>query len=1352
VAFFLFGPNLTFAQNIPVETENLVSSFPEKLPLSEQIRSNEIPAAALEVIKKQNEILKQQGWHTSTRSYARASSLCGTCRGMGVENGWNVWVAEAGENYDSLGLSLTTTTATGPRFNVTTGAGIDPLTPGVNPGDPVITLVAPPGFGRNSIQLGQPRTDGQGGACTTPQSPFPAGCAERLTYCLNVGIADTNFIYAYAFVMENPNDSSHSIETMPYVEFMILDAVGDTIPCAYQRYIASEAFPGQYHANSARGGGGGGGRRDTAIYKPWTIEGVNLSSYIGQSLTVVITNADCRLGGHFAHSYWDFACTSTSAIFKPNCYTNAPDTLVAPTPPDSVNTYSYQWFLNSDTIPIATTQTITPYAQPGDTFLVKVILASGCNWSVRYVPQHFNISTDYTYSTHCGYADFSAQSFSPSVEDPINYWSWNFGAGTPSTSDLANPSSVSFPPGNHTVTLISGTYSPGCRDTMQYTINVPQIPVASFTATDICAGEQVPINNTTTIAAGDTISSYSWNIIGGNPATSTAMNPVTTINNPGSSQITLIVNTTRACKDTVQQTVNIREIPIASFSAAPVCFDQQIAIQNNSSLSPAGGILSYSWSFPGGTPSASSSATPSVSFALADTIPVTLIATSSFGCADTMLRSIIIHPLPVANFSSPQVCAGVQIQLQNNSSVLPGDSIINFSWSFPNGIPANSTLPEPTVRYDQPDTVMATLIVSNRGGCKDTVQHQLIITPEPIASFNAGSICLGNQVQVQNTSSSVPAGEVLTYEWLITGGSPATSTDPQPLLSYANPGNSTIQLIASATGGCKDTITRVISIYPLPLADFSAPKSCFGSPASFTNLSTATIGDTLASYTWTIGNAVPNSSSQLNPIVTFQSIDTSLVELITTTIHGCKDTVLKQVLISADPTASFALPDICAGSEVTFANTSTIQPAGENINYTWAITGGSVSSSSAENPIVSFSTEGSYIISLITRADGGCSDTTSHTLTVFPLPQSSFVAPAVCKNSSVSLVNQSSVQGDIIDNYYWSVLEGQPASSQAVNPTLRFDTAGVFSISLVSETQHGCRDTTSEAIRIYELPQVLIDDPDSACVPFCHTFSDHSVSTDGSIALWSWNFPGGDPRLSNSPDPVEVCYDTPGNYDAKLSVVSDLGCVSQKTFNNYIKAYANPLADFIVSTEIEGYNSPNFIFTDQSSSDVVQWTWNFGDGSATFNGGPLETHSYASTTANDFYDFVTTLVVSTENGCTDSITKPIEINPEFTFFVPNAITPNGNFRNDLFYAKGMGIKEYDIWIFDRWGLEIWSCHEIGSNIPWDVYGNEGMSSACKWDGTLKGEKVQQDVYVWRAKVQDVFGKGHVYIGTVTVHY
>ena len=1348
----------SFAQQVPDKNKNPSVFFQENPSVSDQLKSKKIPTAALEVIRKQNELLIQQGRKLSVRSYARpssSSSVCGTCHDMGVENGWDVWQAEAGENYDSLGLNLTSTAPAPPRFNMTSGAGIDPLTPGVNPGDPPITLVAPPGFGTSSIQLGQPQTDGQGGGCVTQQSPLAAGCAERLTYCFTVGVADTNFIYAYAFVMENPNDSSHTLVTMPYVEFMILDANGDTIPCAYQRYIASESFPGQYTCNAVRGGGGGGGGgggRDSAIYKPWTIEGVNLSSFIGQTLTVVITNADCRLGGHFAHSYWDFACGSTSAILKPNCYTNAPDTLIAPAPPDSVNTYSYQWFLNSNPTPIATTQMITPYAQPGDTFLVKIILPSGCNWYARYVPQHFSVTADYIFSTRCGFADFTARSFSPSVEDPINYWSWNFSGGIPATSNASNPASVTFTPGNHTVTLISGTYSPGCRDTIQYTVNVPQIPVAAFTTTNVCAYQQVPINNTSTVASSDTISSYSWNIVGGNPATSSVRNPVTTIANPGTSQITLTVNTTRGCTNTVQQNVTIREVPVASFTSTSVCFGQQLTTQNTSTISASGGTLTYVWSFPGGTPSTSSSVSPVVSFATADTFPVVLIANSMNGCADTITQNAIVHSQPIAGFTTPRVCAGAAGQFRNTSHVVSGDTTLSFSWTLPGGTPTYSTAANPSITFNALDTTDVLLIAMNNYGCRDTIQLPVIISANPTATFNASSFCFGTPLQIQNTSTIQPAGDSLMFSWSITGGQPASSSVTNPLVNYALSGTSTITLIASAIGGCRDTVQRIIKIHPLPNADVLVPLSCYGTPVTINNLSSPFAGDTIASYAWNIGNAIPAVSSLTQPVVTFQSVDTSLVQLITTTIHGCRDTISKKVIVSAAPHADFSLPNICAESEIIFANSSFTQPIGENITYAWTIAGGSLTSSSDASPLVSFSTEGAFRVSLIVRADGGCADTTEHMLTVFPLPQSLFSSPTGCKNSTVTLVNQSTVFEDLIRNYYWSFPEGQPSTSQLINPSIRFDTAGTFTTSLIAVTQHGCRDTSSGTIRVYELPVIQINDPDSGCAPLCHTFSDQSVSTDGTISLWSWSFPGGNPGNSDSQNPDEICYTTPGFYNADLSVMSEFGCTAQKSFHNYIKVYPNPVADFNTSAETVNYTAPLITFKDQSSANVVQWLWNFGDSSATVNGGPFETYSYSSTVFNDFYHFVASLIVTTEHGCKDTTFKPVEITPEYTFFVPNAFTPNGDIKNNLFYAKGLGIKNYDIWILDRWGLEIWSCHQDGSNILWDVYGNEGMSSSCQWDGTNKGRQVQQDVYVWKAHVTDIFGKQHSYIGTVTVYF
>jgi gliding motility-associated-like protein len=123
------------------------------------------------------------------------------------------------------------------------------------------------------------------------------------------------------------------------------------------------------------------------------------------------------------------------------------------------------------------------------------------------------------------------------------------------------------------------------------------------------------------------------------------------------------------------------------------------------------------------------------------------------------------------------------------------------------------------------------------------------------------------------------------------------------------------------------------------------------------------------------------------------------------------------------------------------------------------------------------------------------------------------------------------------------------------------------------------------------------------------------------------------------------------------------------------------------------------------------------------------------------------------HGCWDTTCHYVKLLPEFTFFIPNAFTPNEDFTNELFFGKSRGVKEYHIWIFDRWGNMIWTCNYEGKNTDWDQQGKDGMPSACKWDGKVlggNGEIVQEDVYVWKVRLTDIFDKQHKYIGSVTV--
>jgi gliding motility-associated-like protein len=204
-----------------------------------------------------------------------------------------------------------------------------------------------------------------------------------------------------------------------------------------------------------------------------------------------------------------------------------------------------------------------------------------------------------------------------------------------------------------------------------------------------------------------------------------------------------------------------------------------------------------------------------------------------------------------------------------------------------------------------------------------------------------------------------------------------------------------------------------------------------------------------------------------------------------------------------------------------------------------------------------------------------------------------------------------------------------------------------------------------------------------------------------------------------------------------------------------------PKAEFCVSPPIAPISDPVFAFCDLWSSDVVNWIWNFGDGTPLDSSSTNPVHSYSATIgSNDYYNYTISLYVQNKYGCWDTISHPVEITPEFTFYIPNTFTPNGDQTNEFFFGKGRGIKEYNILLFDRWGNTIWECHYEGKSSDWDNTNQDGMPSACKWDGVVQsggtdqsgssGVVVQEDVYVWKVNLTDVFNRKHLYVGHVSI--
>lgn len=290
----------------------------------------------------------------------------------------------------------------------------------------------------------------------------------------------------------------------------------------------------------------------------------------------------------------------------------------------------------------------------------------------------------------------------------------------------------------------------------------------------------------------------------------------------------------------------------------------------------------------------------------------------------------------------------------------------------------------------------------------------------------------------------------------------------------------------------------------------------------------------------------------------------------------------------------------------------------------------------------------------------------------------------------------------------------------------QFDAAAVGpgTYTITYEINSTCGDTATFDVTVLPLPNVsFVADVTSGCEPLTVTFT----YTGDPASLCFWDF--GDGGTSTDCGTVTYTYTTPGVYDVFLQITDLNDCVNSVTYTGYISVFENPVANFTFGPQPTTILDPMINFTD-ASYIPASWEWDFaGLGSST-----LQNPSFSFDNEGS-YDVE--LVVTTADGCTDTIVQTVYIGDEFLIYVPNTITADGDGINDIFFPvmNGIDATTYQLYIFNRWGELIF----------------ESYSPQTGWDGSYRNGLVQQEVYVWKIIVKDdVDGDQHEYIGHVTV--
>ncbi len=902
-------------------------------------------------------------------------------------------------------------------------------------------------------------------------------------------------------------------------------------------------------------------------------------------------------------------------------------------------------------------------------------------------------------------------------------WNWDMGDGTTVTG-VQNPSHVYTSSGEYTVQLIA-TNDLGCVDTIEHNIWANPPPDVSFTFNNVCTDTLFTFTDESAIDTGQIVA-WGWDFGDGSPQVQ-AQNTTHQFSTTGYYDVTLVAVSDSGCPALQTQEVYSFPIPVTDFSPTDVCHGNVSSFLDETTVSD-GTIEGWMWDFGDGGTSALQN--PVHTYSDTGQFNVTLISTTDSVCRDTLTQLVTVHPAPEADFVNDTVCAELEMTFTDLSTV-PTGNIDSWTWYFGDG--DQSTDQNTVHTYSLGGQYTGALVIVSDLGCIDTMSQNIIVYPKPTAEFSSFAACLNDENEFEDQSLVASGSTVTGWDWDF-GDLIGTSADQSPTYTFVASGLFDVTLIAETNFGCLDTVVHQTEVYDLPVSDFSFNDICLYDAAVYQNNSSIPSGSIVA-YNWDFGDG--DTSTDQQPVGQEYILPGFYdVSLETESNNGCLDTLTQTIEVFPIPTANFTYDSVCYPFATTFIDLSDVSGVYSVTDWVWKF-GDGIVENGVQHPTHAYTAWGDYMVELTVTTDAGCvADTILGPARVYPKPEADFSDEiANCLGDSTFFVDLSSVENNPTDelvDWNWNFADGSLSVNQ--NTDHMYLIPDLYNVELAVETNNGCQDTVVRVVEIYPLPEVNFTvDTNFGCQPFKAWFTDlTTIPQPYALASWEWNF-GDEPGTVSTRHPNHTYWDEElgdfetGVYSVWLEVTSANSCVSDTTFVDYMTEYPKPEALFAVDPERTEILFPKFNITDLSTPNVVDWYYTWGDNATSSIQHP--THEYQDT---GYYDI--TQYVTTQYGCKDTAEFTVIVDPEFRFYIPSAFTPDADGVNEEFFGSGIGIKEYTMRIYDRWGELIF----------------ESNDADYHWDGSYKGEQVQKGVYIYHFDLLDVLGEPHVYRGHVTL--
>ena len=902
----------------------------------------------------------------------------------------------------------------------------------------------------------------------------------------------------------------------------------------------------------------------------------------------------------------------------------------------------YSWSFPGATPSSSNLQSPAPitYATPGlYTITLTVTDSLGCDSSMSRQVRIYEPIANFGVVDSYFVCDGGLITFFDSSYTNICSWSWNFGDGTGST--LRNPSHLYAQPGNYDVTLIVQSCD-GCFDTIvKPSFIIIKGPSGSFTFSP----NRICTNNSVRTIIQSRNASQIYYLTGSSLVTINHSSTIPqdslvfdTVNfvypDTGVFYPQLLLTDSSGCNIPYSPGLSITVDSLLvkfGFNRLNLCDTATICF-TDSSLYLVSRLLPtvYDWDFGDGT-THSLFANPCHKFNAPGDYRVRLFVNNpAASCGDSIVTIIRIPFKPIANFSRSDSfqCVSDPLVLFTDLST-PGDTqITRWNWKF---IPTASTssLQNPTFDFTAPGTYNVLLTVTDSIGCSDSISKPVYIIADPIA--NAGrdtTICIGLSTRLNGSGGR-------TYSW-----SPATFLSATNISNPLCTPDSTTTYILTAidSAGCTDNDTVVVFVSRV-IASFSNDTVCFGTPSTFTNLSSTNIGS-ITSNSWNFGDipsGAANTSVLSNPTHTFTSITSFSVHLISSNNFGCTDDTFINVPLLQSPISNFSFNLACVRDTTNFTDLSSTS-AGSIVSWRWDFGESTTTTdtSNIQNPTWVYSNIGTYNVRLTVR-NQGCSKDTIIPITVLGRPTANFTVDTTCiySNANYTDISTSSVG---ISNWSWDFgdLTTLTDISSLRNPNYLFPSVApaTYNTRLVVTDSNGCSDDTIKSTVVVPLP-IANFRGDSICPGDTMNFIDLSTTGVGTINRWHWDF--GDITLTNDTSNIRnprYVYNSPGLYNVRLTTYNRFGCVDDTIIPILVQAPV--IANFSMDSVCLG---DSMHFTDLSvplAGTIVSWNWNFSSPPNS----SLQNPNYLYTSAGSR---TVNLRVTSSFGCSDDTSKTVYV-------------------------------------------------------------------------------------------------------------